>query len=74
MKIATDFHNKKLIDKTFHKGWKKLLELKTLNHYLSQKFRERALITTWFDHFKKGYAIERTEREIQEYQLVDNFK
>ena len=52
----------------------KLLEIKSLNTYLSAKFREQALKTTWFNNFKKAYAITRTGREIKENETIANFR
>ena len=71
---AKDFHQSKLICKTFINGWKKLIEQKSLNNYLASKFRNQALITTWFEKLKKAYAITRTEREIHEKETVQNFR
>lgn len=68
------FYQSKQVFRVFNNGFKKLIEQKSLNNYLWSKFRQQALIKTWFDNFKNAYAITRTEREINENKTVRNFR
>jgi len=73
LQSAQRFHTSKLKTKTIL-SLQKLIEQKSLNEYLVNKFRQQSLKTRLYDNLKKAYAISRTEREIKENQIVDNFK
>jgi hypothetical protein len=74
LKIATEFYNKKTVQKIFFKGLMKLLEQKSMHQYLWSKFREKQLIVRGFKNLYQAYAIARTQRETEEEKTVASFK
>ena len=51
MQKATEFYESRLVKRVFTNGLQKLLEIKSLNSYLANKFRENVLKTTAFENF-----------------------
>ena len=51
MQKAAEFYESRLAKRVFTNGLQKLLEIKSLNSYLANKFRESVLKTTAFENF-----------------------